>query len=185
MTEPSSPSLATAQPEATGTTWAGKGGYGLLALAVLVLDQLSKWWVDARLPPHMEMPLLPGLNFVHVKNTGVAFGLFADTGRQGGNWLLAALGVLALGLVLVYFAQVPRQHRLLLTALALIVGGALGNLIDRVAAGAVTDFIDVYVGTYHWHTFNLADSGITIGIVLIAWDALRSHFARPRPEPPL
>ncbi|HRC85901.1 MAG TPA: signal peptidase II [Thermoanaerobaculia bacterium] len=158
--------------------------YGLLSLAVLLLDQWSKWLVDRHMPLYFEIPIIPGLlNFVHVKNTGVAFGMFSDAGRGGSaRWLLAALGVVALGLVVAYFFQVPRQHRLLRVALALIVGGALGNLIDRVGAGAVTDFIDFYLGSHHWHTFNLADSAITIGICLIVLDTLRSRKAQPEAE---
>ena len=69
-------------------------------------------------------------------------------------------------------------------ALALVLGGAVGNLVDRVARGAVTDFVDFYLGTYHWHTFNVADSAITVGLVLMAWDAFsqRAHRA-PEPDP--
>lgn len=151
-----------------------KGRYLLLSLAVLVLDQWTKWLVDLHLPEYTVRPLVPGfLNLTHVENTGVAFGLFAGAGQGAGSWLLAALGLAALGLVSVYFWRVPRDQHLLQTALALVLGGAVGNLIDRVAAGAVTDFIDFYVGTWHWHTFNIADSAISVGIVLIAWDSLR------------
>jgi signal peptidase II len=80
--------------------------------------------------------------------------------------------------VLIYFWRTPARDRLLLVALALVLGGAIGNLTDRVAGGAVTDFIDFYSGTYHWHTFNVADSAITIGLVLMAWDALRPRARR-------
>ncbi len=151
----------------------------LLSLLVIVLDQWSKWLVEAHLPRHVAQTIIPGLlNFTHVENTGVAFGFFAGAGKQGGVWLLAGLGIAALLLVGLYFWRTPDSSRLLLTALALVLGGAVGNLIDRISAGAVTDFIDFYFGSYHWHTFNIADSAITIGIVLIAWDSLR-----PRRQP--
>lgn len=156
-----------------------KARYLLLSIAVLVLDQWSKWMVDAHLPEHgagMEVEIIPGLlNFIHVKNTGVAFGFLAGVGESGGVWMLVGMSLVALVLVLGYFWTVPRGNRLLHTALALVLGGAVGNLLDRAVAGAVTDFIDFYFGTYHWHTFNIADTAITIGIVLIAWDTLRGH----------
>ena len=161
-----------------------KTRYLLLSLSVLVADQWSKWLVGLHLPEYAVQPLIPGcLNLTHVKNTGVAFGLFAAAGQGAGSWILAGLGLAALALVTLYFWRVPRDNHLLQTALALVLGGAVGNLLDRVAAGAVTDFIDFYVGTWHWHTFNVADSGITVGIVLIAWDSLR-HHRRPAVEEP-
>jgi signal peptidase II len=151
-----------------------KGRLLLLSLAVLVLDQWSKWMVEAHLPMFATTPVIPGLlSFTHVTNTGVAFGLFAAHGDVTQTWILAGVGLLALAVVMIYFWRTPHSDRLLLTALALVAGGAVGNLMDRVAAGAVTDFIDFHVGTWHWHTFNVADSAITIGLVLMAWDALR------------
>ncbi len=157
--------------------------FSLLSLAVLILDQWTKWLVSVHLPELASQPLIPRLlSITHVKNTGVAFGLFAEAGRDGATWLLAGLGLLALGLVSVYFWSVPSDHLLLQTALALVVGGAIGNLIDRIAYGAVTDFIDFYFGTYHFHTFNVADSAISVGIGLIVLDTLL-HRRREAPEP--
>jgi signal peptidase II len=169
-------SPAESAAETPAGTAAGKGRFLLLSLAVLAADQWTKWMVDLHLPEHAVEAVIPGLlNLTHVRNTGVAFGLFAAAGRGAGTWLLTALGLAALGLVGLYFWRVPRHNRLLQAALALVLGGAVGNLIDRVAAGAVTDFIDVYVGTYHWHTFNVADSAISVGIAFIAWDTLVAH----------
>lgn len=180
MNPTSTPPLTTPDPGPDATagsaSWATKGSYLLLSLAVLALDQWSKWMVDAHLPPHTVEEIIPGaLNFIHVKNTGVAFGFLADMGQGDGTWLLVGMSALALVLVLFYFWTVPRDHRLLQASLGLILGGAVGNLIDRVAAGAVTDFIDFYVGTYHWHTFNVADIAITVGIALVALDTLLAH----------
>lgn len=147
-----------------------------LSLGVLVLDQWTKWLVELHLPVQSGHPVIPGLlNLTHVRNTGVAFGLFAAQGTTNGSWLLTLLGLAALTAVGVYFWFTPSRDRLLLTALALVVGGAVGNLVDRVVSGAVTDFVDVYVGTHHWPAFNVADSAISIGIVLMAIDSLRGR----------
>jgi signal peptidase II len=159
--------------------WRRKIGFLLVALAVLALDQWTKWLVEVHLPHLASVRVIPGLlNFTHVRNTGVAFGLFAAHGADAHSVALSLVGALALAVVLIYFWRTPANDRLLLVALALVLGGAIGNLTDRIAGGAVTDFIDVYVGTYHWHTFNVADSAITIGLVLMGWDALRPRNAR-------
>jgi signal peptidase II len=163
----------------------GKLRYLFLSLAVIVLDQWTKWMVEVHLPHHAAHPLIPGfLNLTHVRNTGVAFGLFASEGGAGGSWLLTLLGLAALTAVGVYFWYAPSKDRLLLVALSLVVGGAIGNLIDRVSSGAVTDFIDVYVGLHHWPSFNVADSAISVGIVLMAIDSFRSHKDQPATSTP-
>ena len=155
--------------------------YLFVSLGVIVLDQWTKWLVEVHLPHQAAHPLIPGfLNLTHVRNTGVAFGLFAAQGVGDGSWLLTLLGLAALTAVGVYFWFAPARDRLLLIALALVVGGAVGNLIDRMSSGAVTDFIDVYVGAHHWPSFNVADSAISIGIVLMAIDSFRS---RKHPHP--
>lgn len=151
----------------------GKLRYLLVSLGVLVLDQWTKWLVEVHLPDRSAHPVIPGfLNLTHVRNTGVAFGLFASDGG-GTGWLLTLLGLGALAAVGSYFWFAHHRDRNLLVALALVVGGAVGNLIDRVASGAVTDFIDVYVGRHHWPSFNVADSAISIGILLMAIDSFR------------
>jgi signal peptidase II len=153
--------------------------YLLVSLAVIVLDQWTKWLVEVHLPHHSSQPVIPGFfNLTHVRNTGVAFGLFASDGGGSGNWLLTLLGLGALVAVGLYFWYTPSRDRVLLAALALVVGGAIGNLIDRVSSGAVTDFLDVFVGLHHWPSFNVADSAISVGIVLMAIDSFR-----PRPVP--
>jgi signal peptidase II len=150
--------------------------YLFVSLAVIVLDQWTKWLVEVHLAHHTAQPLIPDvLNLTHVRNTGVAFGLFASQGMTGGSWLLTVLGIAALTAVGIYFWFAPTRDRLLLVALSLVVGGAVGNLIDRVSSGAVTDFIDVYLGPHHWPSFNIADSAISIGIALMAIDSFRSR----------
>jgi signal peptidase II len=158
--------------------WREKAGFLLVALAVLALDQWTKWLVEVHLPHLASVRIIPGfLNFTHVRNTGVAFGLFAARGSDLHAVALSLVGALALAVVLVYFWRTPVRDQMLLVALALVLGGAIGNLTDRVAGGAVTDFIDVYFRTYHWHTFKVADSAITIGLLLMAWDAIRPRGA--------
>jgi signal peptidase II len=172
--EPAVATAATADP--------GKLRYLLVSLGVVVLDQWTKWLVEVHLAHHVAQPIVPGLlNLTHVRNTGVAFGLFASNGLSA-SWVLTGLGLLALCAVSVYFGYASPRDRGLLLALALVVGGAVGNLIDRIASGAVTDFIDVYVGSHHWPSFNVADAAISIGIALMAIDSLQSRRAAHAPE---
>lgn len=166
----------------------GKLRYLLVSLAVIVIDQWTKWLVEVHLPHHDSRQVIPGLfNLTHVRNTGVAFGLFASDGSGGGgSWLLTLLGLGALIAVGLYFWYTPSRDRVLLVALALVVGGAVGNLIDRVSSGAVTDFLDVYMGSHHWPSFNVADSAISIGIVLMAIDSFRPrHHHEPTAAAPV
>ncbi len=161
------PASATAGLEGE-RSWRGKGRWLLVSLAVLIADQWTKWLVEVHLSTHATVEVIPGLlNFTHVRNTGVAFGMFATRGNVVGTLILTALGVAALIFVAYYFWIAPRQDRPLLASLALILGGAVGNLADRIVQGAVTDFVDFYFGTYHWHTFNVADSAITVGIAVM------------------
>ncbi len=159
---------------------ARKWPYLLISLACLVLDQWTKWLVEVHLSDHASIEIIPGLlNFTHVQNTGVAFGMFAARGNATGTLILTVLGLGALAFVGYYFRVVSQRDRILLVALSLILGGAVGNLLDRIARGAVTDFVDFYYGTYHWHTFNVADTAISIGIGLM----ILGSFRQPRAEP--
>jgi signal peptidase II len=164
----------------------GKSVYLLLSLCVLWLDQWTKGLIEASYPLSSSREIIPGLlNFTHVRNSGVAFGLFASQGDRTGTLLLTVLGLAALAIVGVYFWKTERGERTLLLSLGLILGGALGNLIDRISTGEVTDFVDFYVGTYHWHTFNVADSAISVGIVLMALDIFwpRRATSADAPDP--
>ena len=152
----------------------------MLTLAALVLatDQWSKWAIELWLDPSQQLEIVPGFfNLIHVANTGVAFGLFPARGQLLGTLILTALGLLALTVVASYYRRTPATERGLLAALSLILGGALGNLIDRIMKGSVTDFLDVYVGAHHWPTFNVADSAISVGITLLAVETLRPRRA--------
>jgi len=159
----------------------GKWPFLLISAAVVAVDQWTKWLVEIHLPEHVYHPLIPGVLLLsHVTNTGVAFGAFASGGTRA-SLALVAVGLLALGVVGAFFWRTPRGEPLLLSALGLVLGGALGNLVDRVAAGAVTDFIAVFIGSYHWPDFNVADSAISIGLGLLVLDALRPARARRPP----
>ncbi|HUP22119.1 MAG TPA: signal peptidase II [Thermoanaerobaculia bacterium] len=150
-----------------------------LPLLVVALDQWSKWWVERELAPYEAIPVVPGFfSISHVTNTGIAFGLLPSHGDGFGTFMLVLLGLLALLIVSVYFWRAPASQKLLLCALALIMGGAVGNLVDRILLHAVTDFLDVYVGSYHWPTFNVADSAITVGIGLLALETMRAAPAQ-------
>jgi signal peptidase II len=144
-------------------------GASMAVLAILA-DQLSKNWLLAgpmREPQVFE--LTPFFNIVSAWNKGVSFSMFW-TSAETGPWILSGVAlVIALGLAF-WLTRVSQ----LLTALGigLVVGGAVGNVIDRLRFGAVFDFLDFYVGTYHWPAFNVADSCITIGVVLLLWDGL-------------
>lgn len=136
------------------------------AIAILVFlgDQATKAMVDASIPEHAIIPVLPRfLNLTHTKNPGAAFGLFSDSPAP---WKTALLIVISAGLLMTVVGIVWRNRRLQWEAsvgLALILGGALSNLVDRIRFGRVIDFLDFYYHTYHWATFNLADSAIVVG----------------------
>lgn len=145
----------------------------LWSLTVLALDQWTKWVVERRLPYPTSLEIVPGFfHLSHVKNTGVAFGLFAEFGADRGPWLLVLASLLALGFVGVLLARTPQHERRTLFALASILGGAIGNLLDRLFRGAVTDFLGVYIGSYRWPDFNVADSAISVGMVLLLLGSL-------------
>jgi signal peptidase II len=150
--------------------------YLLIGLGVLALDQWTKWLIEAHLPEQTSHEVIPGLLHIsHVRNTGVAFGMFANGGRDGSSWWLSLFGLVALGLIAFLFHRTPARDRGLLAALSLVLGGAIGNLFDRISSGAVTDFIAVYIGSYRWPDFNVADSAISIGLVVILLDSFRSR----------
>ena len=151
-----------------------------LSAAVVALDQFSKWKVEQAMSLYERIELIPGFfQLAHVTNDGIAFGLFPSGGSFAGTATLASLGLLALAMVTFYFLQTPDDQKLLLTALALVLGGAIGNLTDRLMRGEVTDFFDAYIGQHHFPTFNVADSAISVGIVLLAIETLRTRSDQP------
>ena len=151
-----------------GETERNPSKIGLLMVAagvVLLLDQWTKAWILHHLPLYHSIPVLPGwFELTHVQNPGGAFGFLADRhpGIRGAVFFLFS-GMAAV-LVLFFYFKTPKTHSALAVGFALIFGGALGNLVDRLRFGKVVDFLDVHYGPYHWPAFNIADSAITVGI---------------------
>lgn len=139
------------------------------ALAVLLLDQMTKLWVVSHLPLHESQPLISGFfNLVHVRNRGMAFGIMNRPGPDWSFTLLLGATLAAIGLLLFWFYSLKPKDRGLVLPLSLILGGAVGNLLDRIHTGEVIDFLDFYIGPYHWPAFNVADSAITVGTLWLA-----------------
>jgi signal peptidase II len=139
----------------------------LITGLVVVLDQIAKALVLANMPIYHSIAVIPGFfNLTHIRNPGGAFGFMA-AGSQGlRNMLFLGVSALAMGLIVFFYRSTPKTHPALASALAMIFGGAVGNLIDRLRFGEVVDFLDLYLGAYHWPAFNVADSAITIGITI-------------------
>jgi signal peptidase II len=150
-----------------------------IAGLVIVLDQLSKYLVVQRFKLHESVRIIPGFfDLTYVRNPGAAFGILASA---QGFWRVAFFIAVSLAALAVIIALIRTSHdRLPLTAFALIAGGAVGNLIDRVRFGEVVDFIEWYYRSYHWPTFNIADSAITVGVALLAIDMLFPKKQKPR-----
>jgi len=138
--------------------------YGL-AGAVVILDQATKLLVQRAFRLGESLPVLPGFfNLTYVLNPGAAFGLLAGAAAAFRGPFFIAVSVLAIAVICYYHARYARGRPLPTVGLALILGGALGNLIDRLRVGMVIDFLDFYLGAYHWPAFNVADGGVTVGV---------------------
>jgi signal peptidase II len=144
-----------------------------LSLVIVLLDQLTKRLVEGHLLVFEMIPLLPSLNLTLTYNTGAAFSFLAD---QGGwqRWFFVTLAVGVTGVMAVWLNRLRSQERLTAASLSFIIGGAVGNLIDRLWTGRVVDFIDVYYDRWHWPAFNLADSAITLGVILMLVETFRA-----------
>jgi signal peptidase II len=152
--------------------------------AVIVLDQVTKALLVRSLPLHDYVPIVDGfLSLSHVHNRGAAFGVLSDARLPYQPVLLSGLSLAALLAIAYYFVRLPPSARLPRLALALVLGGALGNLIDRIRLGYVVDFIHVYWRQHVWPDFNVADSAITVGVVLLILDILREPRAEPSGAP--
>lgn len=156
----------------TGTARTGDGRYHVifwLAAACAALDQATKAAVTASLPLHGSLRVVPGLfDLVHVRNRGAAFGFLNRPDMDWQFWLFLLATLVACGLIL-GMARTARYSRPLFVGFGLILGGALGNLIDRVRLRAVIDFLDFYMGVWHWPAFNVADVAICTGALLVAF----------------
>lgn len=151
----------------------------VIAVVVVGLDRLTKMWITTALDRGEVIYLIPGLlSIVHVRNPGAAFGMLAGAASPWREIALVAVSAAAVVGFAWMLNRMPRDAVAERAATAAVIGGALGNLYDRVVYGEVVDFVDVYVGSWHWPAFNVADSAITIGIAVLILQAFRSDEER-------
>lgn len=143
------------------------------SVLIVVIDQLTKGLAVHYLEIHVPVKLLPGFNLTLTYNTGAAFSLFSEAGGWQ-RWLFILLAIAVSVVIIIWLKNLPQNRRWMGWCLALILGGAIGNLWDRVLLGYVVDFIDVYYRNLHWPAFNIADSAITIGAIMLVIDSLRA-----------
>jgi signal peptidase II len=160
-------------------------GWLALTAAIVIFDQVTKVLVAARMELHESRLLLDGfLSFTYVRNHGGAFGALSDADLPYQAALFSLVSLIALFAIVVYWWRTPLDNRWAQGGLALIVGGAIGNLIDRARLGYVIDFVDAYWGSHHWPAFNVADSAITVGVCMLLLDVLRdSQQGAPQAAP--
>ena len=137
-----------------------------LSIFAILLDQGTKLAIDSSMKLYQSIPVLPFFKLTYVHNTGAAFSFLSEAGGWQ-RWFFAGLALAISCVIAVWLARLKQHETLLAVALALVLGGAIGNLIDRLAYGYVIDFLDVYYQTWHWPAFNIADSAITLGVVLM------------------
>jgi signal peptidase II len=155
-----------------------------VALGVILLDQASKLFIQATIPLGHGIPIIPGIfAIVHVLNPGAAFGLLAGRSASFRNPFFVGISLLAVGFILFYRHRELKGDSLASFALSLILGGAIGNLVDRLRVGMVIDFLDVHYYQYHWPAFNVADSCITIGVSLMMLDLVLGERRARHPGP--
>ena len=142
----------------------------LVSLIVFLLDFGTKFWALKVLVPHNPVPIFPCFNLYLTFNRGVSFSMFSAQSALG-VWALIGLTI-AISILVIYFIQKEKES-LARIGLAMVLGGAIGNLLDRFRLGSVVDFLDFYLGTYHWPAFNIADSAICIGAALILFQYMR------------
>ena len=149
----------------------------LISGLVVVIDQLTKFLVLTRIPLHETITVIPGfMNITHVQNSGVAFGLFSGGNSNLQQMLLMGAAVIAVCVIFYFYTKTAHELRWMLVGFALIIGGAIGNIIDRIRLSQVVDFIEVYAGRFVWPSFNVADSAISVGIVIFFYYMI---FKRP------
>lgn len=147
---------------------------------ILLLDQGAKLLVDHTIPLHHSIPVIEGwVDLTHVRNTGAAFGLLAGHRRALGSYVLIVFSLMAIGFLIHLLRRLSQTDTGLILSLTFILGGALGNLVDRVLHGEVIDFVDVHWNAYHWPAFNVADSFITVGAVLCLYCLVRAGGRDP------
>jgi signal peptidase II len=140
----------------------------VIVAAIVALDQTTKAIVDRTMPLYHSIPIIENFfSLTYIRNTGAAFGILAQSGEVFRRTFLIGFSLVAIGFIIAMLRRLPSDEKLLTVALAFILGGAFGNLIDRLIYGEVIDFLDFYWSGHHWPAFNVADSFITIGVVTI------------------
>lgn len=157
------------------------GLLALVALVVMAIDQWTKWLTLAYIPEHRPIPVISGFfDLVNVRNRGAAFGFLNRSDIEWQFWLFLGATVAAVAAIIALIRSMREDDRRLVLGLGLVMGGALGNLVDRVRFRAVIDFLDFYIGAWHWPAFNVADVAICLGALL----ACLSLWRHPREEEP-
>jgi len=166
---------------AHGNKW--RLSYLVIAVSIFALDRVTKAAISSGMPLHTSENIIPGFfDLVHARNTGVAFSMFSDASPFIKSFLIPLFSAAAVVMVLVLLWKSDPAARRLRYALVVILSGAAGNLYERAVYGYVVDFLDVYVGTYHWPAFNVADSAITIGAGLLLLDSVRGAAEEPETQ---
>lgn len=138
-----------------------------IAGIIVVLDQMTKFVILRTMPLYDSISIIPGFfNLTHIHNPGGAFGFLAKHPSKLHHILFLVISSMALCLIFYFYKNTPKTHSFLATGFALIFGGAVGNLIDRIRLGKVVDFLDFYIGGFHWPAFNVADSAVSVGIAI-------------------
>lgn len=152
-----------------------------VALAIVLLDQVTKLWIAASMRLHQSIPVIDGFfDLTYVRNSGAAFSMFAGHSATYRIPFFVAVSTIAVGVILSFVRSTPANQKAALLGCAFVLGGAVGNLIDRIAYGEVIDFLDVYYQGWHWPAFNVADTFISSGVILLL---IRGVFTRDdRPE---
>jgi len=139
----------------------------LIAGTIVIADQITKAVVLAKMALYQSIVIIPGFfSLTHIHNPGGAFGFLAQQDATVRAAVFLVASIVAIGLIFMFYRQIPRSHPFLASGLALILGGAIGNLIDRLRFGKVVDFLDFYIGDLHYPAFNVADSAITVGVTI-------------------
>lgn len=149
-----------------------------LAMLIIVLDQVTKYWANTTLSLGEPVAILPHLNFTLVYNYGAAFSFLSDVGGWQ-RWFFTTLALGVSAALMIWLAKLPKRWTLEVVAINLVLSGAIGNVIDRIVEGRVTDFVDFYIGSWHYATFNVADMGISIGAVLLL---ISEFWLKPKQE---
>ncbi len=145
-----------------------------ISLLVIILDQLTKLLADNLLGFHQPVAIIPMFNLTLMYNTGAAFSFLSNAGGWQ-RWFFIVLSIVISVVLVFWLLKLTTQQKLQMYSIAMILGGAIGNLIDRSIYGHVIDFIDVYYQVHHWPAFNIADSAICIGAVLLIFDSIKNH----------